>query len=243
MPTSRARRFEQRIASTSTYQAWRLKWVPSRHDQAGIQAVWRTVMDIADATDAAGAHILAYHKAVSDRRRYETAVRFRHRLVWLDHSCLYSPNADRWWLDIEQRLRLEETWREDVRPSHHRHALILPRGTFASCRDPWTTAQRAVKERTISRARSEIEAFARRHRHQGYWRDERELLFDSHGPEHGQAPLVRRWKFTYQLSPGFHFDVRHEHGRRFTLVDADGVSQSFRTYSNVDAHGHVRGGR
>ena len=243
MPTGKARGFKLRIDGTSTHDAWRLRWVHARQDQADLQAVWGAVMNIANTADATGAHILAYHKTVSERSRYEEAVRFRHRLVWLNHSCLYSQVAAEWWLDIEQRLRLEETWRENVRPSHHRHALILPSGTFASIRDPWTTAQRAETERAVSRAQSEIEAFDKCHRRQGGWRDERDLLFESRGPEHGQAPLGRRWKFTYQLSHGIHFDVRHERGRRFTLVDADGVRQSFRDYTNVDTHGHVRGGQ
>ncbi len=55
--------------------------------------------------------------------------------------------------------------------------------------------------------------------------------------------MGRRWKFTYRLSPGFHFDVSHVAGRRFTLTDAHGERLSFEEYSNVDAHGYVRGGK
>ena len=243
VPSGKAREFKLRIDEMSTHQAWRLAWVPSRQNQPGVRSVWRNVKDIADEADASGAHILAYHKAVSERGRYEKEIRFRHRLVWLDHSCLYSPVADEWWLDIEKRLRLEEMWRGEVRPSNQHDALILPYGTFASSQDPWTNAQRAETKRVIARAQAEIDAFRESHRHRGRWRDENALLFDSGGPEHGQSPQGRRWKFTYQLSPGFHFDVRHEREREFALVDADGESWSFREYTNVDAHGRVRGGR
>lgn len=243
MPNNKARELRARIDNTPTHQSWRLVWVPSRQNQAGLETVWGNVKDIADVADEPGVHILAYHKKVSGRRLYEGDVRFRHRLIWLDHSCLYSPVADEWWLDIEDRLRLEDAWRAGVRPSNPRHALILPRGTFTSSSDPWKTAQRADTERTVSRARAAIDAFRERHLRQRWWRGERDLAFDPGGAEHGQAPLGRRWKFTYRLSPGFHFDVSHVEGRRFTLTDAHGKRLIFEEYSNVDAHGYVRGGR
>ena len=243
MPNNKARQLKVRIDEKLTHQAWRFVWVPSRQNQAGLRTVWGNVRNIADAADEPGVHILAYHKRVSERGRYEKEIRFRHRLVWLDHSSLYSPVADEWWLHIEERLQLEESWREGVRPSNRRHALILPQGTFTSSSDPWTTAQRADTERTVARAHAAIAAFRERHRHHGRWTDDRGLAFEPGGAEHGQAPLDRRWKFTYRLSPGFHFDVSHLGGRRFTLVDAGGEQLIFREYSNVDAHGYVRGGK
>ena len=243
MPNNKARQLKRRINETSAHGTWRLTWVPARKSQAELRTVWGEVKDIADAADASGVHILAYHKAVSGRSRYEEEIRFRHRLGWLNHSLLYSGSSDEWWLDIEERLRLEEKWRGVVRPSNQRHALVLPSVTFASSQDPWTTAQRAETDRTFARAQCEIDSFGEHHRHRGLWRDENALVFDSYGPEHGHAPQSRQWKFTYQLSPGFHFDVRHEHGRRFTVVDADSEIRSFREYTNVDAHGHVRGGQ
>ena len=242
MPNNKAHEFKRRIDDTSAHGTWRLAWAPSRGNQARLQTAWGEVKNIADAADTPGVHILAYHKAVSGRSCYEEEVRFRHRLVWLDHSLLYRGGGDEWWLDIEEKLQLEETWREGVRPSNRRHALILPRGTFASERDPWTTAQRAETEREVARAQGEIDAFGEDHRYRGLWRDQDALLFDPGGPEHGRASQSRRWKFTYQLSPDFHFDVRHEGGRRFTVVDANGEAQSFREYTNIDSHGYVRGG-
>ena len=243
MPNNKAREFKQLIDDTATYGTWNLAWLPSRGNQAGLRSVWGEVTDMADASDASGVHILAYDKSLSGRRRYEGEIRFRHRLVWLDHSLLFEGRDDEWWTQIEEKLRLEETWRGSVRPPNRGHALILPFGTFASRLDPWTTAQRARTQRMVGRARGEIDAFHRDHRYKGHWRDERGLVFDSAGPEHGIAPENRRWKFTYQLSPGFHFDVRHEAGRGFTVVDANGERQSFREYTNVDSHGHVRGGQ
>ena len=243
MPNNKANEFKPRIDEMSTHGVWQLAWVPSRRSQAGLRTVWDEVQDIADRADASGVHILAYHKAPSERARYEEEIRFRHRLVWLDHSLLYGGDRDEWWTQIEEKLQLEETWRASVRPPDRRHALLLPRGTFASRRDPWTTAQRAVTQRTVARARGEIDEFEGAHRRQGRWRDENGLLFDSGGPEHGVAPENRRWKFTYQLSPGFHFDVRHDGGRGFTLIDASGEDRSFREYTNVDSHGYLRGGQ
>ena len=163
MPNNKARELKVRIDDTPTHQAWRLVWVPSRQNQAGLRTVWGNVKAIADAADEPGVHILAYHKKVSGRGRYEEEIRFRHRLAWLDHSCLYSSVADEWWLAIEERLQLEQAWREGVRPSNQRHALILPRGTFTSSSDPWTTAHRADTERTVARARAAIAAFHEHH--------------------------------------------------------------------------------
>lgn len=243
MPNNKAREFRRRIDETSNHGTWRLAWVPSRKDQAGLRTAWDDVKKIVGAADASGVHILAYHKAQSERSRYEKQIRFRHRLVWLDHWLLYGEGRDEWWAQIEEKLQIEETWRESVRPPERRHALILPRGIFASRRDPWTTAQRAETPRAVARAHDEIDSFEEAHRDHGRWRDESGVLFDSGGAEHGVVPENRRWKFTYRLSPGFHFDVRHEAGRRFTVVDANGERQSFREYTNVDSHGHVRGGR
>ena len=242
MPINKARQLKRSIDELTTHGTWRLAWVPARKNQAGLQNVWGKVKDIADAADATGVHILAYHKTVSERSRYEEEIRFRHRLGWLHHSLLYSGKSDEWWLDIKERLRLEETWRGSVRPSNQHHALVLPGVTFASNKDPWTTAQRAETDRVIARAQREIEAFGEYHRHGRVWRDDSALLFDSYGPDHGHAPQSRQWKFTFKLSPGFHFDVSHELGREFTVVDVGGTTRSFKKYTNVGAHGHVRDG-
>jgi len=243
MPNNKARELRQRIEKLATHQTWCLAWIPSRQNQAGLRTVWGDVKNVADGADAPGSHILAYHKSVSGRGRYEQEVRFRHRLIWLDHSLLYQGSGDEWWRDIEEKLQLEETWREHVRPPSRRHALILPRGTFASKHDPWVTAQRAETERDVARAHGQIKGFGEDHRQRAAWRDQNDLLFDPGGPEHGRVPLSRQWKFTYQLGPGFHFDVRHERGRSFTVTDANGDGRSFREYTNVDSHGHLRGGK
>lgn len=243
MPRARAAALRDRIAGTQTIEEWSVAWVPSRTDQAELQTCWRDVKDAADAADGSGVHILAYHKDTNDRGQFEKEVRFKHRIVWLDHAWLYDHASDRWWGEIEERLRLEELWRERVRPLSHHHALILPSPTFSAERDPWTIAQRAETEDEFARAQDEIRIFVERYQHRGVWRDDAALLFDSGGAQHGKAPTDRRWKFTHQLPPSFHFDVKHEKRRAFSLVDAEGIRQDFREYTNVDAHGYVRGGR
>ena len=242
MPSGKARQFGTVIAATDTLRDWDLAWIPSRKNQADLGTCWERVKEGAVLASETGAHVLAYHKAISERAQYEEEVRFRHRLVWLDHASLYGQSSDQWWREIEGRLRLEEAWRRDVRPPNQHHPLILPAETFASQRNPWTTAQRAETERTIARARSEIGDFLTAHRHHGVLRDDNALLFDSRGPQHGHAPDDRRWKFTLQLPVGFHFDVRHEDGREFSILSADGTPQRFHQYTNVDAHGYIRGG-
>lgn len=243
MPLNKAREFRVRISNIAPPEGWNLEWVPSRTHRAELKGIWDHVTDLANNADAAGVHILAYHKQGSDRKNYPRQIRYRHRLAWLCISCLYGQDGGDWWLDIEERLRLEGAWRESVRPDHHNHPLILPSESFASTLDPWTVAQRAGSERRISRARAAVDQFLSRHRHPEGWKDDRDLIFDAGGPPHGQAPQDRRWKFTRKLPPGFHFDVKHEQGRRFRLRTAGGETGFFDHYTNVDAHGHVRGGR
>ncbi len=240
MPVGKAREFESRIDHKAAHEGWSLAWVHARKDQPELRHCWHEVEKIVGDADEDGVHILAYAKGKEERRRYEKEVRFRHRLIWLDHSNLYSYPEEAWWLEIEERLRLESAWRTDVRPPNQHHALVLPSGTFVSARDPWTKAQRAQTDAELDQVRAEIRMFSERHRYQGFWRDDNSLLFDSGGAQHGQAPSGRRWKFTHQLPAGFHFDVQHEDGRSFSFMDADRIRQTFRDYANVDAHGNVR---
>jgi len=249
MPKNQARRFKQQIVETGTYREWDLRWVPSRRNQADLSSCWDQAVSIADAASESGAHIFAYHKATGQRDQYEREVLFRHRLVWLDHRSIFDSESDQWLLDIKERLQLEDVWREDVRPRHYSHALILPSEKFTPHRkfavsyNPWTLAQRADTKRKISHARSAIDEFEERHKHKDGWRDEQGLIFASRGPFHGKPTLRLRWKFTHKLQSGFHFDVKHEKGRSFAMeTDESGEMTSFK-HTNVDAHGHVRGGQ
>lgn len=243
MPSGKAKELHALIPPREDYDDWSLTWMPARSNRADLGSCWKDVKMRADSASPSGAHILAFHKVVSERAWYEREVRFRHRIVWLSHSLLYPPSSDEWWFEIEERLGLEAAWRREVRPQDQHHALILPSGVFASTRDPWTRAQRAQTDAEFAQARAEIRIFSQRHRYQGLWRDDNSLLFDSHGAQHGQAPSRRRWKFTHQLPTGFHFDVRHEDRRAFSVADSGGVHGPFREYTNVDTHGHVRGGQ
>ena len=243
MPSGKANELQAHLPFPETNEDWSLAWIPARSNSADLGSCWKDVQAQADSTTASGTHILAFHKVISERAQYEEEVRFRHRIVWLTHSLLYPPAGDEWWTEIEERLHLEAAWRRDVRPQSQHDALILPSGVFASTRDPWTRAQRAQTEAEFAQARAEIRIFSERHRHQGLWRDDNSLVFDSSGAQHGQAPPNRRWKLTYRLPAAFHFDVRHEARRTFSIADGLGGHRTFREYTNVDAHGHVRGGR
>ena len=242
MPVGKAREFKSRIENFASPEGWSLEWVPARGGQPELRRCWYEVEEIIESVGGAGVHILAYEKTKSERRQYEKQVRFRHRLVWLDHSHLYPHSVKNWWLEVEESLRLEDAWCRAVRPSNQHHALILPSGTFASARDPWTRAQRAQSEIELEQACDEIKIFSERHKHKGRWKDDNALLFDSSGAQHAQAPTERRCKFTYQIPPAFHFDVQHESQRRFSIAGADGVQRTFQAFTNVDAHGYIRGG-
>lgn len=107
MPNNKARELRQRIGNLATHETWLLGWIPSRRNQAGLRTVWSDVKNMADGADEPGAHILAYPKQVSGRSHYEEQIRFRHPLIWLNHSLLYQGSGDEWWLHIEKKLQRE----------------------------------------------------------------------------------------------------------------------------------------
>jgi hypothetical protein len=76
------------------------------------------------------------------------------------------------------------------------------------------------------------------------WVDSKDRCFDHSQARHGVAEFPRNWKYSFELTDGFHYDVRHLEGRAFQLYDADGSAHGAErnSYINIDPHGVVRKG-
>jgi hypothetical protein len=74
------------------------------------------------------------------------------------------------------------------------------------------------------------------------WVDSDSKAFDHRGARHGVAPFPRAWKFSYQVVPGFHFDVSSRVSRAFCVHASDGRRHDVlgSRHLNIDPHGWVR---
>ncbi len=226
---------------------WEVIVLPSPLNQASVVRSWSAVLECADRAEEAGAHILGFHPRIQDRGEFEATVYGRHRLVWLDEHRLGEYGTEQFTDYIERILDFESRWREALRPSETRHALILPEPSFepdAALRNAWARAQRVQTESdSLERVSALLSSLRARHYSDGVWQDRVGLVFDPGGPRHGEATREWRWKYTYLVPAQFHYDVRAVGNRGFRVRDRFGDVHSFREYTNVDCHGFVRGGR
>ena len=226
---------------------WQVVVVPSPLKEVSVTQSWSDVLQRADSADEAGAHILAFHSRIQDREKYERDIYGRHRLVWLDSQRLGSYGTEQFTEYIRNLLDFEGWWREAVRPSNYRDALVLPEPSFepdGALKDVWKRAQRLVTGRDhLESVSALIGNFRDRHYSDGVWQDLAGLVFDPGGPKHGEAAREWRWKYTYLVPAQFHYDVREVSNRRFQVRDRNGEVHSYTEYTNVDCHGFIRRGR
>jgi hypothetical protein len=226
---------------------WSLSVIPSTHkNRADLHSCWAEVLTAADRYGEDGTHIIACHYWEDDYSHFEDTVRDRHRLIWLERLAgreFGSPDFTRL---IQGLADFELDWRQTLRPTGTNSELILPEPSFSPivARDMWGRARRVTTTRDdMNRIASQIRYFRQTHRQRRVWHDARDLHFDPYGARHARTSQSNRWKFTYLVPEGFHYDVRH--ARRnisFTLQDARGAVRRFTRYTNVDCHGFVRGG-
>jgi hypothetical protein len=225
---------------------WDLRIITSRENMADLHSCWDSVQTTADSASPSGAHIAAYHVRDSDRPSFNKGVFARHRLVWLNNTTLREFGTAAWVRLVGAIAEYESRWRRSLRPLDVRHPLILPESGFVPIervRDSWKRAASVTSSHDdLARVASMLQDFAISHYRSGVWRDVRQLVFDPGGARHGIVKTPTRWKFTYLIPENFHFDVKHESGRRFALRDASGRSHYFEQYTNVDCHGTLRGG-
>lgn len=226
---------------------WAIRAIPS-HDRrrADLSGIWARVMEAADRAPNAGVHLLLAHDRESDRPRFGELVCRCHRATWLPRGLSGQYGKQKFLEAFDEIMDFEEEWRARIRP-RIASPLLLPETVFVaapSVKDTWSRARNVNRERdNLHAVEQTIGRFGSEHRHPGCWRDRRDLIF-CHGPRHGShgLPEWRRRKFTIRFPDGFHFDVRHFRNGNFH-VRAGAETRRFTTYTNVDPHGFLRGGR
>lgn len=156
---------------------------------------------------------------------------------------------DQFFQTINQLLSEELEWFETVKPKDEACCLLLPQCAFSAAADVqhiWTAASEPGLERIKLAARVskrfEIEHWLPYKGGARAWIDSDGRVFDHRGARHGVAPFPRAWKFSYQVMPGFHFDVTSRASRAFRLHSSDGGqhSKAGTGHINIDPHGYVR---
>ncbi len=226
---------------------WQVTVVPSQVFKNSVARSWSEVLRTANDTGDDGAHILAFHGLLKERKQFERSVYGRHRLTWLDRPLLTLYGSTDFDLAIEKIADSESRWRDQIRPPNHRHALILPECSFTPQKgyaEMWGRAQHVAGETDqLNQVAKLLVAFRRTHyATSGVWRDRFGLVFDPSAEPHAAATRENRWKYTYLAPEGFHYDVRSSDGRKFQVRDRSGVSYSFSDYTNVDCQGAIRDG-
>ena len=238
--TSRNRGYEPQVDD------WDIQMVPSRErKRPDLQSCWTEVL--AEASKATeGAHVFAYHFREDGYPKFNTRMHDRHRLVWMARDTLRYYGSDEYTKMIQKHLDFERKWREKLRPGGVNAPGILPERSFSpkSLKDMWSRMRSIrLNNDDLERVFSLVRHFRRTHYRSGRWEDDRGLQFKVASDRHGSNPPCGRFKFTYQLPEGFHYDVRgKKENSGFTIEDIEGRSHRFRIYTNIDPHGSIRGG-
>ncbi|GAB0057574.1 hypothetical protein SIID45300_01905 [Candidatus Magnetaquicoccaceae bacterium FCR-1] len=151
---------------------------------------------------------------------------------------------------LSEIIQEEEYWRNNIKPDDIYHPLLLPKDIFNSqckCQNLWEICDTYGDFNNLHDANRKIKIFTTTYQHTMVhggrgWKDTTKLLFDPNGARHGDAPDFHRWKYSFQLPEGFHYDVNHEREQAFHVRDAKGVTRSATQggHLNIDPHGHVR---
>lgn len=217
--------------------------------------IWDSVAAVADRYDGDGVHVLSFFRTFDERARFEKAFFPRHRLVWLNEGYQKAWELGRLGGAIQDLLAFEEEWCRNVRPNNVRHALILPDRAFET-RPPydelWKRSMRMHLDdkQTFDDLRRQTLAFRREYKQlsgdfSGCWRDEAGRVFKVPSPQdwHANAvPRSQRWKCSWTLPHGFHFDVCAEKGNGFTALDEVAAPRRYVRYANIDSLNFHRGG-
>jgi|SRR5271157_450754 len=230
---------------------WQVIWMRSNGRMPGL-APSQLAGARQTASNAGGAHLLVFRgrqKREEDLVVAEVAPYFRVR--WLEPTLLRSiPHSmNQFFETIDQFLNEELEWIETVKPRDESNCLLLPERAFSAGTDVrhlWTAASEAGIER-IRLAALASERFAITHwlpdkNGPRAWIDHDGRVFNHRGARHGEAPFPRRWKFSYQVVPGFHFDVTSRVSRPFYVQASNGGRHgaSGLGHINIDPHGFVR---
>jgi hypothetical protein len=252
LPLESERRVRSELKKSDRFpDLWRVTWLRSNGRVPGLAASQLNTA-LQTASDLEGAHFLIFHGR--DKREEDIVVSkvspyFRMR--WIDQTLLrLIPHSLNEFFEIINRFLGEELeWAETVKPRDESYCLLLPQCAFsaeAKVAHLWTAATEAGIERVrlAARASKKFETTHWLPRNSGprAWIDTNGRVFDHRGARHGLAPFPRGWKFSYQVVPGFHFDVTSNFSRPFHVDAVDGRRHAaiVDAHINIDPHGYVR---
>ena len=244
IPTSVTRRNR---SYTPQVDDWNIQFIPSRDSKRhDLQSCWPEVLAKASG-DVRGAHVFAYHYREDEYPEFNTRMHDRHRLVWMARDTLGYYGSDMYTEMIEQYLDFECRWRDMLRPRGVDAAGLLPESSFSpkKYKDMWSRMRSVHLDKdNLERVFMIIRGFRDTHYGSGRWEDNRGLQFKAAPARHGSNPRYGNFKFTFRLPEGFHYDVSgNTANRSFTIEDAEGRPHQFHSYTNIDFHGSIRGGR
>ena len=199
-----------------------------------------------DVWEAFGVHLILTHNRDDERPQFEHEASKSFRVVWLTRDIVQNYGHKVFDDAIARTLSFESDWRKSIRPSID-SPLLLPETAFSAetaVATMWRRATRVREDRdSLGAVANVIGRFRKLHRRTDKWRDVENLTF-ARGPSHGgqHLPGRRRMKLTLTLPGGFHFDVRHDANRAFSVRDESGQVLNFQRYTNIDPHGYIRGG-
>lgn len=230
-----------------SFEGWEVLLFHSRSKRVEVAHCWSEVIEAAHATGHGGAHLLCFDRQSSyedTRHKYEKGVGRCHRLLWPNSQMAVYFGTPGFHEFLQAIVEFEAEWRAKVRPHGLESPLFLPETHFEARTEDlnrlWERSYSVRKKKDDVRAIQTLANHFRRHHYRaGHWRDAHDLLWRRDASYHGKAPPDRRWKYTFELPPGFHYDVTHAHGRGFYLADEFGYSRRFLSHANVDCHGHV----
>ena len=205
-------------------------------------------------------HLLCFSKQEGKTRQsIAKQIQQFYRFRWLDNNLLGLASSDN--LQLVQALNKvldeESQWAHLVQPKSVSSPLLLPECCFVAgvkVRGMWEFAIKYGDIGNIKSAAALIEKFAdihwKRSLEKGHyaarykWVDTESIAFDTEGERHAQASPPRSRKYSYLITPGFHFDVKHESDAAFTVCDFENQNRKCpkNKYVNIDPHGVVTHG-
>lgn len=148
-------------------------------------------------------------------------------------------------------VQFERRWCDVVKPRDMNHALLLPPPSFEPARtlhDFWRKCDCYGDASQLTGANNILQSVRANHRRSlsgmgSYWVDEKHRKFTIDRAGHARTTedrqQLRRFRFCYEVLPGFHYDVVHVRGERFSLNGLQRLHTNIMR-GNVDPWGSVR---
>lgn len=180
-------------------------------------------------------------------------LRFDCRVIGVKPSA-YPPHIP--WEDfqavLDEKLSFEARWAEVIRPVDAKGPLFLPVRGFVpenKYREFWQACDCYRDHAQIHEARELLKGvYATHHRSSAgsarYWVDSGDKAFKVDPTKHALYPDQRmganRFRFCSLVPRGFHYDVVHERGNKFSLIDGKQMYHKGISRANIDPWGSVR---